>query len=359
MDSARQRLQNQRLTGAKFASPGEVVQRLGAVQAQDYAGAKWAVGQRMDGATDAALDQAFADGTMLRTHVMRPTWHFVAPADIRWLLALTAPRVNAANAYQYRRLALDDAIFARSNAALIAALHGGIQQTRTELATVLRQAGIATDDLRLGMLMMRAELDAVICSGARRGKQFTYALLDERAPHARTLARDEALAELTRRYFTSHGPATVQDFVWWSGLTMADAKSGLEMVTSQLVQEIVDGRTYWLTASAPIAKETSPTVLLLPNYDEYIVGYTDRRAALDVPPIEHMDARGNILFHHTIVRDGQVIGTWRRTLTKSAVIVEAASFASLGADEAQALAVAVERYGRFIGLPAVLRAPDV
>lgn len=355
MDIARLRLLNQHLTGTQFASPADVVQWMGAVQAQDYAGAKWAVGQRMEGATDTALDQAFADGTILRTHVMRPTWHFVTPADIRWLLALTAPRVNATNGYRYRELALDDAIFARCNAILERALAGGTHLTRAELASLFRQAGIATDDRQITYIMFRAELDGVICNGARRGKQFTYALLDERAPHANPFTRDEALAELTRRYFTSHGPATVRDFVWWSGLTMSDAKTGLAMVKSQLMQDVVDGQTYWCTAPAPIIQEMAPTALLLPNYDEYIVGYSDRRAALAAPPAEHLDARGNILFHHTIVLDGQVVGTWRRTLTKRGVIVEATPFAPLDADEAQAVAVAVERYGRFIGLPAALR----
>lgn len=173
------RLHNQHLARAKLASPNAVVAWMGAVQSQDYVGAKWAVGQRMQGATDATLDRAFADGTILRTHIMRPTWHFVAPADIRWLLALTAPRVNATNAYYYRKFGLDDAILARSNAVLTSTLRGGAQRTRTELASVLQEAGIATDDLRLGLIIMHAELDAVICSGARRGKQFTYALLDE------------------------------------------------------------------------------------------------------------------------------------------------------------------------------------
>jgi hypothetical protein len=355
VDVVRQRLHNQHLAGTKFERPCEVVQWLGAVQAQDYAGAKWAVGQRMHDATDAALDEAFADGTILRTHVMRPTWHFVTPADIRWLLALTAPRVKARSAYNHRELALDDAIFTRSNAALAVALRGGKQRTRTELASVLQEAGIATDDLRLGHLMFRAELDGVVCSGARRDKQFTYALLDERAPQARALAHDEALAELTLRYVTSHGPATVQDFVWWSGLTTTDARAGLAMIESQLTHDVVGDRTYWFTASTPIAQDPSPTAYLLPNYDEYIVGYTDRRAILDAPPADRLDARGNVLFNHTIVIDGQVVGTWKRTLTKDAAIINAAPFAPLDTAEAQALKVAAARYGQFMGLPATLR----
>ena len=228
-----------------------MVQWLGAVQAQDYAAAKWAVGLRLQGATADDIEQAATDGAILRTHVMRPTWHFVSPDDIRWLLALTAPRVHAANAYYYHAQGLDDAIFMRSNAALAKALQGGKHLTRQELVSVLKQVGVVTENLGFMLIIMHAELDGIVCSGARRGKQFTYALLDERVPQSRTLEHDEALAEFARRYFTSHGPATLQDFVWWSGLTVADARAALAMVTSQLMHEVVDGQTYWFSASMP------------------------------------------------------------------------------------------------------------
>ena len=213
LDIAHQRLHNQLIARRTFEKPGDVVQWLGAVQAQDYAAAKWAVGLRSQGATDDDIEQAFAGGAILRTHVMRPTWHFVAPADIRWMLTLTAPRVNAINAFYYRKLELDDSLFMRSNAALAKALQGGKQLTRPELVSVLQQAGIATHDLlRFTYIMLRAELDGIVCSGARRGKQFTYALLDERAPQARMLDHDEALAEFARRYFTGHGTCHLARF---------------------------------------------------------------------------------------------------------------------------------------------------
>src|SRR6266568_4047343 len=309
VDIAQQRLYNQLITRQTFEKAGDVVRWLCAVQAQDYAAAKWALGLRMQNSTDEIIEQAFAVGAILRTHVMRPTWHFVSPADIRWLLALTAPRVNAGNASWYRRLELDDALFIRSNAVLAKALQGGKQLTRAELVSVLQRAGIATDDLlRFTYIMIRAELDGIICSGARSGKQFTYALLDERAPQARTLDRDDALAEFARRYFTSRGPATLQDFVWWSGLTVADARTGLEMVTSQLLYEVIDGQTYWFTSSTLPANDLSQTVYLLPNYDEYIVGYTDRSAVFDASHTQKLDTRGNVLFQHTIVLNGRIVG---------------------------------------------------
>ena len=344
-----QRLHNQHITGTLFKKPEEVVQWLGAVQAQDYAAAKWAVAQRTVNSTDADLDRLFAEGTILRTHVLRPTWHFVTPADIRWMLALTAPRVNALNAHYCRKLELDDALFARSNTALAKALQGENQLTRAELAGVLNQAGIATDNLRLVHFMMRAELDGIICSGARRGKQFTYALLDERAPQAKALEREEALAGLSRRYFMSRGPATLQDFVWWSGLTTNDARDGLEMIKSQLICEEGDGQTYWLPlSSTSLEDQPSPTAYLLPNYDEYVVGYTDRNAIIDASHTEKLDSRNNPLFQYIIVINGRIVGAWKRTLKKHSVVIELNPFTPLTEAESQAVAMAAQRYGAFL-----------
>src|SRR5260370_16515087 len=233
LDSQHRRLQNQHIPRRTLETPQALVEWLGAVKAQDFAAAKWALGVRLHGWTEYAMEQAFTDGAILRTHVMLPTWHFVSPADIRWLLALTAPHVRAASAYYNRKLELDDAVFRRTNAVLANALQGGKQLTRDELASALQQAGIATDgEQRVTYIMMRAELDGVICSGARRGKQFTYALLAERAQQARTLDRDEALAELTIRYFTSHGPATTTDFFCWSALPQPAPNTARAPLTS-------------------------------------------------------------------------------------------------------------------------------
>jgi hypothetical protein len=349
LEIANQRLHNQLITRQTFEKVEDVVRWLCAVQAQDYAAAKWALGLRMQNMTDEIIEQAFASGAILRTHILRPTWHFILPADIRWMLTLTAPRVIAASAYYYRALGLDDTVFSRSNAVLAKALQGGKQLTRAELATVLQQAGIATvNGQRTGQIIMRAELDGIICSGARRGKQFTYALLDERAPQARMLDRDEALAELAMRYFMSHGPATSQDYVWWSGLTVTDAKVGLGMVTSQLMYEVIDGQTYWFSSSTSHAKALSQTVSLLPNFDEYIVGYTDRRAVFDESHIQKLDARENVLFNHTIVLDGQVVGTWKRTIKKNAVLLTPNLFTTLNETATRALADSVNRYCAFL-----------
>ena len=374
LDIAHRRLHNQHITRRMLETPQALVEWLGAVQAQDFAAAKWALGLRLlgispsrqrrcastatrsgvtsgEGVTDDDMEQAFTDGAILRTHVMRPTWHFVSPADIRWLLALTAPHVRAASAYYNRKLELDDAVFRRTNAVLANALQGGKQLTRDELASALQQAGIATDgEQRVTHIVMRAELDGVICSGARRGKQFTYALLAERAPQARTLDRDEALAELTMRYFTSHGPATIQDFVWWSGLTVADARAGLAMVTSRLLHETIGGQTYWFPPSTPPAQDLAPMAYLLPNYDEYTVGYTDRSAIFDALHTNKLDPRSGLLTN-TMVLDGQVVGTWKRTFKKNTVVIEANPFVPLSNTETCAFAAPANRYGEFLHMP--------
>jgi Winged helix DNA-binding domain len=351
LEIAHQRLHNQLIAHQTFEKAEDVVRWMCAVQAQDYAAAKWAIGLRMQNSTDSIIEQAFTEGTILRTHILRPTWHFVLPADIRWMLALTAPRVIAASANYYRTLGLDDTLFSRSNAVMAKALQGGRQLTRAELASVLQQAGIATDNLqRIGQIIMRAELDGIICSGARRGKQFTYALLDERAPQARMLDRDEALAELASRYFTSHGPATLQDFVWWSGLTVADARTGLDMPTPKLMHEVIDGQTYRHSASTPPSNDLSLPVYLLPNFDEYTVGYTDRSAIFDMSDAEKFDTPGNVL-NPTIVLDGLVVGTWKRTIKNDTVHLTPNLFTTLTRSEISALIESANRYGAFLKMP--------
>lgn len=352
LNIAQQRLYQQQLTQHTLEDPQRLVEWFGAVQSQDFAAAKWALGLRLPAVTDDDLEREFASGTILRTHVMRPTWHLVSPADIGWLLTLTAPRVRAVNAPYDRKLALDEATFRRTNAVLAKALEGGEQLTRDELALTLEQAGIAEPHgQRLTQIMMRAELDGVVCSGARCGKQFTYALLAERAPHARSLSYEEALAELTLRYFRSHGPATVQDCAWWSGLTGTDVRAGLALVASQLLHETIDGQTYWFAASLPSTQTHTQTAYLLPNYDEYTVGYTDRRAIFDAIHIHKLDPRGGLLTN-TMVFAGQIIGTWKRTFKQRSVVIEVNPFVSLSDAETRAFAVCANRYGQFLQLSA-------
>jgi hypothetical protein len=348
---SQQRLRTQRLIGPQFRRPAAAVAWFGAVQAQDFAGAKWALGQRVAGATDASVEQAFARAELIRTHVLRPTWHFVVPADLRWLLALSAPRVHAAGASYHRQHGLDATTFRRCHAVLGKALEGGQQLTRVELAQALARAGVRADGPRLGYIMMHAELEALICSGPRRGKQFTYALVDERVPPAPPRPRDEALAELTLRYFTSHGPAQVGDCAGWSSLTLADIRRGLALNGRRLAACVLDGKTFWSASSSPPARLQPPLVRLLPNYDEYLIGYKDHAPTFTPAVAERLRATRGILDRHVIVLDGNVIGGWRRTLAGKAVQVEIELLVTLAPAQRRALAAEIARYRAFVGQP--------
>ncbi|MBK8989999.1 MAG: AlkZ family DNA glycosylase [Chloroflexi bacterium] len=345
----RQRLAQQRLAHNQFQTPEEVVAWLGAVQAQDYPGTLWSLGLRLQPTTERVIEQAFDEGRILRTHVMRPTWHFVTPADIRWLLALTAPRVNAVNGYRVRQLELDDDQFSRSQAVIVKTLQGGRTRTRAELGAVLTEAGIGVQGQRLAYIMMRAELDAVVCSGPRRNKQFTYALLDERAPQSRSLPRDEALAELTRRYFTGHGPAAVSDFVWWSGLTTADARAGLSAVAADLVHMVVGGETYYFSPTMPPAFP-SETAFLLPMFDEFWLGYTSADRTRRGGP----EKVQNAMTRPSVVINGQNAGSWQRTFKQKTAVIEFTASIPLTPAQETAVAAAAQRYGAFVGLPVML-----
>ncbi|MGH7904201.1 MAG: winged helix DNA-binding domain-containing protein [Candidatus Dormibacteraceae bacterium] len=357
-DIPARRLRAQRLTGKPFGSAVDAVRWPGAVQAQDYAGAKWALGLRTGpSTTEAVLDRLIDEGVILRTHVLRPTWHLVLPEDIRWLLDLTAPRIRRGLAARHRELELDENVFARATAAFSAALTGGRHLTRAELGEVLRAAGIPPDGQRLAHLLMGAELDGLVVSGPRQGRQFTYALLEERVSKGRPLDRAEELAELARRFFRSHGPAQLQDFAWWSGLTAADARTGIALAGAALEQEAVEGKTHWFDPTAGSATPTATVAHLLPNFDEYTVGHRDRAALLD--PDRRFEpalfSSGSFfLLSNVVTVGGRVRGAWRRSVTRGGVRVEVRPLDRLQPAEAAAVEEAALRLGRFLERPVQL-----
>ncbi len=348
------RLYNSGLSDSPFKSAVEAVSHSGAVQAQDFSAAKWALGLRIKNSTGEDIEKAFNDGKILRIHVMRPTWHFVRPEDIRWILELTAPRVKSLLASYNRRLGLDDALFARSNSAIVKALEGHTYLTRQELSAILADTGIVTDVQRLAHIITRAELDGLICSGPRRGKQFTYALLDERVKGSNRLSREQSIAELALRYFTSHGPAQLKDFSWWSGLGEKDAKTGLDRIKSGLNPAILNGKTYWFFPHAEMVPD-SPSAFLLSMYDEYTIAYKDRGDISDERYIERMISMGNALTA-VIILNGRVAGTWHKAMKKNSIEISLNPFRKLDDTERQALESEVDRYGKFVGIPAVIRA---
>lgn len=336
-------------------SPAAVVEWLGAMQAQNPVAVRWAIGLRLAPAQASAADveRALADGSIVRTHALRGTWHVIAAADVSWLLALVGPQVIAGNARRYRELELDDATFRQSHRVLEHALGDGMHLTRDELARMLSDHGIVTAGQRLPYLLQRAELDGLVCSGAPRGKQMTYALIAHRIPGAVTpMARDEALAELAARYVRGRGPVTAADFAWWSGLGARDARAGLASAAPTLRSESFAGTTYWRHDRA--APSLSPgNAHLLPAFDEYIVGYRDRDAALDPAHRTRVNAGGGMV-NPCVVVDGRVIATWQRALGRDAVAIAVEPFAApSGARAARleaALVAAARRYGWFLGV---------
>ncbi len=350
MPLARRRLLQQRLSGPRFATPAEAVEGFGAVQAQAYAWALWGVAQRTGGADHAAVEQALDAGAILRTHVLRPTWHFVAPADLRWMLALTAPRVKALLAPYDRKLALDAETLARGHGLIVAALAGGASATRPELAAALRAGGIEAQGQRLAHVLMHAELDALVCSGPRRGPHHTYALVDERVPPTPPRAQDEACAELLLRYLHAHGPATPHDFAWWSGLRLTDARAALEELRPQVASETIDDDVYWYARDTPALGEAPALqVHLLPPFDEYLVAYRNRAPLIAPAAAQAFSAAMDAISTPVVLVNGRVAGRWRRTEVGARVEVAVASSVPLGPPEQAALDAAAQRFGRFLG----------
>ena len=349
---ARLRLQRQRIGGGEFRSPAEVVSWLGAMQAQDYASSLWAIGLRMREATQASVEQAIADRRIVRTWPMRGTLHFVAAEDVRWMLALMAPRVIAANkARLQREFELDDAVLARCRKVLVKALRDGQALTRGDVYAALDAAGIVTSGQRGIHITGRLAQEGLLCLGPRADKQPTFVLLDEWIPASRAIGREQALAELARRYFHSHGPATPQDFAWWSGLTVKDVQLGIELAADDLVQEVIGGRLYLHSGEEHEPEEdVAGDLHLLASFDEYLVAYKDRSEAVEARFSQRVIGI-NGLFNASVVIGGRITGTWKRNIDKTGLTVELSPFRALLKKELKSLNTAACRYGDFIGLP--------
>lgn len=347
---ARTRLHNQLLTRHPYKHPDEVVSYMGAMQAQDFAGALWAIGRRMPKTTQTLIEKGFNEGHILRTHVMRPTWHFVAPADIRWLQKLTGPRVHVVNGHMYRQNELDAKVFSHTRTILETALRDHNYLTRNQLRAAFKEAGVDAVGVRLAYIIMHAELESVICSGPRHGKQFTYGLLDERAPQkGKVIKGEEALAELAARYFTSRGPASIQDFSWWSGLPLAQARAGIASIKSSFVSEEIRGQTYWFTPSSLRIRKVPTNVFLMPTYDEMGIAYKDRSDSLSPETAFTWAPLENEIFSLILI-NGFREGLWKRTLMKGQVNIQTTLFRKFTISEKRALEKAANDYAKFLGL---------
>jgi hypothetical protein len=317
---------NQQLHRPTVSGAADLVEWMGAMQAQDFTMAKWALGIRLPGSTDSLIEKAFNKGEIVRTHLLRPTWHFVAATDLQWMLDLTAERVKSAMKSSGNNLELTEAIYKKSNTILEKALRDGEHLTREELMAKLQQVKIDTSGLRSSYLMMRAELDGIVCSGSIKNKKQTYGLLASRVPATKKITRDEALAKLATRYFQSHSPATIADFSWWSGLTLGEAKKGVNFLASNLHSVIVNEQTYYYDTRRMPANDNPSLLHLLPAYDEFLISYKDRTASLSQVQ-NKLAISTNGIFYPVIVFDGEVIGTWKRASKKDKITIHTNFFA--------------------------------
>lgn len=345
------RLHTQRLLDDHFTTAAEVVAHFGAVQGQDYLYSLWALGQRVAGATEASIEQAIADRQLVRNWPMRTTLHYVTAADARWIVKLNAERTLRSATRRLREEGLDDDTLARSRRVIVAALRANGPMARPDLLKTLDAAGVSPAGQRGYFMLWYHANEGLIAIGPRMGKQQSIVLLDDWLPPTKELTRDEALAELARRYFTSHGPAQVKDFIWWSSLAAAEARAGLEMVKSQLARETIGSKEYWFEPAQPVEAVTRPTAHLLPYLDEYIVAYRDRDAVQD-PAYNALVDSGNVIFHAPFLIDGRVAGFWKRELKKERAIIEVTSFRPLSDAERNTLVAAGAQFGAFLGLAA-------
>jgi len=346
---ARLRLLNQRIAGETCPDPAAAVCWMGALQAQDYGQAMWAVGLRTQVPSLATVEQAFANQQLALTWPMRGTIHLVPAEDAAWMVKLMAPRILKVENTRMKQFELDDAIVERTKTVFYEALRGGRRLIRAEMMQQLAQAGINPEGQRGYFLLRYVAQQGHICLGPLQGRQQTFVLLDEWAPQPQQLSREAALEELARRYFRSHGPATVHDFANWTGLTVGDARQGLEAVQRELISAKVADKTYWFTTPTN-AEPATENIQLLPGFDEYLLGYKDRRAVLEPAHATKVVPGGNGIFKPMVVVDGQIVGTWKRTLKRGAIDV-AVSFFEAASVSQEAIVVAAGRYCAFVGLP--------
>lgn len=356
-DLLRLRLAHQGLTRSAFRKPEDVVAWFGAVQAQDYLGSLWALGSRVSGATEAEVEAAETRRALVRLWPMRGTLHFVAAEDARWITQLLAPRIIARNTARWKRdMDVDAALVARADEVITSSLEGGRRLSREQLYAALEARRIRTANMRGLHILLWLALKGRLCFAGRNGKQQTFALLDEWIPKSRQMDRDTALAELARRYFTSHGPATLRDFMWWAGLTAKDAQVALAGAAAELNEASVYDVRFWWRDNGSLhrpARTRRPRVWLLPAFDEYTVAYHDRSilvGASTARPASKMS-----LLNPAVVVDGLVVGSWKRTLARASVNVDVKLSRELSRPERDALHDAANVYGSFLGLEASLR----
>lgn len=346
-DISNLRLINQQIADNKFKNPGDVVNWMGAMQAQDLGMAKWAVGLRIPISSEKIIEEAINEAEIIRTHLFRPTWHFVSPDDIYQLLELTRPQIKSTMSYGDKHFGLTKSVCSKSNKVIEKSLTRQKQLTREEIKAEIEKAGIDTGSNRLSHLLFRAELEEIICSGKVIGNKQTYALLSERVPNKKIFIKEETLGLLAKKYFTSHSPATIKDFIWWSGLSVTDAKAGLETVKSDLFSETINSETYWFHNNSKDINQLNNSTFLLPAFDEFLISYRDRSAALLVGQNKNTIS-SNGIFRPVIVINGKVRGIWKRIIKKDKVIIEFELFDRLNSNQKKSIERSAHKYTGFL-----------
>lgn len=333
----------------------ETLRWIGALQAQDYESGLWAIGVRTQSATREDVMDAIARREILRTWSMRGTWHFVPAEDAAWMHRLMASRLMTALGNYATGYGFDEKILSRARKVIIKALTGGKALTRPALVSRISEAGIANREQGGNYLLRHFGNEGMLCNGVSEGKEQTFVLLDEWVPKPRVIEDEEALALIALRFFSSHGPATISDFTWWTGLNQAHAKCGIQANGQQLTRVTCDGTDYFFSPKVEPLKPEDIT--LLPAFDEHLLGYRDRVHVLEPDHAKLICPGGNGVFKPTIVSKGSVIGVWKRTETPRKAQVELLPFAKLPARLKKPLDQAAKRYAHYLGKPVALTTP--
>ena len=340
------RLRSQQLVNPVFNDPRELVAWMGAVQGQEYNMAKWAVGLRLKKPDIRKVEEALEKGEILRTHVLRPTWHLVVAEDIRWMLKLSAKRVKLAYDSYWKNHGISEALYIKSLEVIMRALEGNRCLTRQEIGGVLNQAGSVVADDLVKYFLGRAEVDGVVCSGVDKGNKRTYALLEERVPPMKELHKEEALAKLAIKYFRSHSPASLLDFIWWSGLSITEAKQAVGLIDEELITERIEGTDWLIHESCGRNIRAKRVVHLLPSYDEYLISYKDRSMMLE--PEYYSKAFNTFgIFHPVILYNGKIVGNWNKSARKKQFEIESSFFVPNVDVKEEELVEAKERFRVF------------
>lgn len=348
------RLAAQQLQAASMPGIATLVSYMGAVQAQDFAMSKWAIGSRLNEATRLDVDNALASGSIIRTHILRPTWHIVAATDIMWMLNLTAPNILRITGGYHKSVELTPKILQQGATILRKSLDGGIELSREEIRMVLKKGKINTDENRLSHVLMDAELKGLICSGSVDGNGQKYKLIPDEIKQSGNIQREEAIQRLAACYFKSHGPATIHDFNWWSALSIKDCRIGVDLNAAILSSYDDDGTTYYFDEVACSFSETGKQHHLLAAYDEFFIGYKDRSACIEVKHNSRLFSNNGI-FSPSLITNGRASGSWKRKIDNKKVTIDIQLFTSPSNISMRNLRGQAARVGKFLGKEVELR----